>query len=135
LAVSIVIESGQHESTLTRAPSYSEPARDMPPASQRGEEQKAGPSVEPEAAKPAAAPAAASEEVRSGAAEREREVQALREQVQRRSAPRALAAPPSTEAREKRAGPQTESSAAADSTAERARQRKQDDLNDQVTQS
>lgn len=116
LAVSIVIESGQHESALTHAPSYSEPVRDVAPAPAQVEERTLEPSVEAPAPKPAPAPSAADE----ADVLRERQAQARREQIERRGERQAVAAPPPPEALAKRIEPQSDSSGAADSRAEEA---------------
>lgn len=116
LAVSIVIESGQHESALTRAPSYSEPALEVAPAPRELEERAIEPSAEAPAPQPVPAPNAADE----ADVLRERHAQARREQVERRSELQAVAVPPPPEALAKRIEPEAESGVAADSRAKKA---------------
>ncbi len=133
LAVSIVIESGQHESTLTRAPSYPAAERETTAAVPHADEQETAPThaYEPP---PGAAPAAPTDVPRAGSTPQDRPAASPRAQVERSSEPRA-AAQPRLEALAKRAEAEAaEQKASADARMERARQRAAEDLNDRAMQ-
>lgn len=134
LALSIVMESGQHEQTLVRRPSYAEPAQDASSASPEAPKQAAESSVEPQPVELHAAPMPAREEPDSSTAAREQETNVLRERMQRRVAERAVAPPPPIDAFAKRTAAEAERSAAADSRAERARERRADERSDRPVQ-
>lgn len=133
LAVSIVIESGQHESTLTRAPSYPAAERETTTAVPQADEQETAPAAAYEPP-PVAAPAAPTEVPRAGSAPQNRPAASPRAQVERPSEPRA-AAQPRIESLAKRAQVEAaEQKASADARMEHARQRAAEDLNERAMQ-
>lgn len=128
LAVSIVIESGQHESALTRAPSYPAAERDANTGAPQADEREVEPRLAYEPPRPVATPSEA-----TGSAPQDRPAAAPpRAQVDRPSEPR-VAVQPRVEAFAKRAEAEAaEQKASADARIERARQRAAEELNDRA---